>query len=62
MSDRLTTAAPELLAALREMVPGNIGAMTGLPDDAIIPVDMTAGEIRRARAAIAKATTPETAQ
>lgn len=43
-----------LRAALRELLPGNLGANRLIPDDALIPVDMTMGEIRRARAVLSE--------
>lgn len=51
-------AAPAMLEALDEIV----GPMKvdhdnpNIPDDAVLPIDMTMGELRRARAAIANAT------
>ncbi|WP_303763763.1 hypothetical protein [Sphingobium yanoikuyae] len=52
----LIAAAPELLEALEELIPANLCATNlALPDDTVLPVDMTLGEIRRALAAIAKA-------
>lgn len=51
----LIAAAPDLLAALDELIPHNIGLGDHLPSGTVIPVDMTMGEIRRARAAIARA-------
>lgn len=54
---QLFAAAPELLAALLTLIPRNVAL--GNPnwaDGTIIPVDMTLGELRQARAAIEKAT------
>ncbi|NBB37667.1 hypothetical protein [Sphingobium yanoikuyae] len=52
----LAAAAPELLVALEELIPANLCASNlALSDDAVLPVDMTLGEIRRAIAAITKA-------
>lgn len=52
----LVAAAPDLLEALEELVPLNLGMIpANMPDDTVLPVDVTFGEIRRARAAIAKA-------
>lgn len=54
---RLIAAAPDLLAALVEMTPRGLNSdNSNIPDDLVIPVDMTMGEIRRARAAISRAT------
>lgn len=55
---RLASAAPELLAALVEILgPLNVCSDNlNVRDDACLPIDMTMGELRRARAAIAKAT------
>lgn len=45
----------ELLAALRRLLPRNLGPLPDhLPDDTVFPVDMTAAEIRDARALLAK--------
>lgn len=53
---RLIAAAPDLLESLEELLPQNLGAPPdALQDHMTVPVDMTVGEIRRARAAIAKA-------
>lgn len=55
---RLIAAAPELLAALVEIL-GPLNVCSDNPnvgDDVCLPIDMTMGELRRARAAIAKAT------
>lgn len=53
---RLIAAAPDLLEALGELLPQNLGAPPdALQDHMTVPVDMTIGEIRRALAAIAKA-------
>lgn len=52
----LIAAAPALLKALVEMMPTNLGALPDtMPDSATLPLDVTFGELRRARAAIAKA-------
>jgi hypothetical protein len=42
------------IEALVALIPSNIGPLhpQSFPDDIIVPVDMTAGEIRRARAAL----------
>lgn len=55
---RLIAAAPCLLEALVEIL-GPLNACSDNPnvrDDACLPIDMTMGELRKARAAIAKAT------
>ena len=55
---RLIAAAPDLLASLVEIL-GPLNVCTDNPnvrDDQVLPVDMTMGELRRARAAISKAT------
>lgn len=53
----LITAAPELLHALAGMIPTNLGAIPDtMSDSETIPLDVTVGELRSARAAIAKAT------
>lgn len=54
---RLIAAAPDLLAALRGLMPSNVGALPStMPDGATLPLDVTFGELRRAMAAIDKAT------
>lgn len=46
-----------LLNALLDMMPSNLGTPPdSIPDSRLLPVDMSFGEIRRARAAIARAT------
>lgn len=46
----------DLLEALEQLLPQNLGPLPeGQPDSLTVPVDMTFGEIRRARAAIARA-------
>ncbi|WP_161626250.1 hypothetical protein [Sphingobium baderi] len=54
----LIAAAPDLLAALVEILgPLNVCSDNkNVPDDTCLPIDMTMGELRKARAAIAKAT------
>lgn len=54
---RLIAAAPDLLEAVIALLPSNLGSLhpDDFDDDFIIPVDMTAAEVRKARAAIAKA-------
>ena len=54
---RLIAAAPDMLAALEILLPCNLGPLPAAQFDEgfVVPVDMTAGEIRIARAAIAKA-------
>lgn len=55
--ERLQEAARLLLASTKELLPSNLPHLPHwLNDDDSIPVDMTIGEIRRARAAIAAAT------
>jgi hypothetical protein len=54
---RLIAAAPELLEALVEIL-GPLNVCSDNPNvrhDASLPIDMTMGELRKARAAIAKA-------
>ena len=55
---RLIAAAPDLLEALREILgPLNVCSDNhNVLDDQVLPVDITMGELRRARAAIARAT------
>lgn len=55
---RLIAAAPDLLEALREILgPLNVCSDNrNVRDDQVLPVDMTMGELRKARAAIARAT------
>jgi hypothetical protein len=56
---RLIAAAPELLEALEEIL-GPLNVCSDNPnvrDDVCLPIEMTMGELRKARAAIAKATT-----
>lgn len=57
---RLIAAAPDLLAALVEILgPLNVCSdNANVRDETMLPIDITMGEIRRARAAIAKATQP----
>jgi len=50
----LISAAPTLAEALARLLP-RMGQADHLPDDAVIPVDMTMAEIRQARAALALA-------
>lgn len=53
----LAAAAPALLEALRGLVPTNMGTPpASLPDEQILPVDMTVGELRMALAALLQAT------
>lgn len=54
----LFTSAPDLLEALVEILgPLNVCSDNqNVSDDVCLPVDMTMGELRKARAAIAKAT------
>lgn len=50
-------AAPELLAACRDMLPRNVCLTnSNVRDDVVVPLDATMGELRRIAAAIAKAT------
>lgn len=54
---RLIAAAPDLLEALKAMMPRNMGIPpASIPDTHLLPVDMTFGELRRALAAISLAT------
>lgn len=54
---RLIAAAPELLAACIAFMPKGMAIGNGnVPDDLIIPMDVTMGELRAFEAAIAKAT------
>ncbi|MBI1682346.1 hypothetical protein [Caulobacter hibisci] len=53
---RLIAAAPELLAAAREFMPKGLAIGNGnVPDETVIPIDVTMGELRKFEAAIAKA-------
>lgn len=50
------TAAPDLLAALIALMPSNLGALPEtMPDSAKLSLEVSFGELRKARAAIAKA-------
>lgn len=52
---RLFVAAPDLLAALDEIIPPPLcGEDWNLPDDDIATITVTFGKLRRARAALAK--------
>ena len=51
----LISAAPELLEACKAMMPHNYNPANTLADDAVIPLDVTVGELRQLAAAIAKA-------
>lgn len=54
---RLIAAAPDLLAALKRLMPTNVcTGNTNVPDSTVLPMDVTMGELRQAAAAIAKAT------
>ena len=55
---RLIAASPCLLEALTEILgPLNVSTdNANVPDDFVVPVDMTMGELRKALKAIAKAT------
>lgn len=53
---RLAASAPALLEALETLFPSNLGVVPAhLPDSFVFPVDVTAGEFRKAFAAIASA-------
>ncbi|MCX7585057.1 hypothetical protein [Phenylobacterium sp. 58.2.17] len=53
---RLIAAAPALLEALKALIPTNVGnPAASIPDDQVLPVDMTVGEVRKALAAISQA-------
>ncbi|WP_299010023.1 hypothetical protein [uncultured Caulobacter sp.] len=57
----LVAAAPDLLSACQSVIPKNLATDNrNIPDDQIIPLDFTMGELRRIAAAIAKATPSET--
>ena len=46
----------ELVEALEALLPSNVSVENcNIPDDETVPVDMTLGDIRAARAALAKA-------
>lgn len=52
----LFAAAPELLEALEGLMPTNLGSLPDtMPDSATLPLDVTFGELRAARAALSKA-------
>jgi hypothetical protein len=54
---RLIAAAPDLLEALKGLLPTNIDlGNPNIADGLVLPCDVTVGELRKARAAIAKAT------
>lgn len=54
---RLIAAAPELLSAAKLALPSGVCLTNpNVPDDTVIPVDFTMGELRQIAAAIAKAT------
>jgi hypothetical protein len=56
--DHYDTAAPDLLDALIDIL-GSLNVASrnpNIPDDTIVPVDMTMGEIRKGLAAILRAT------
>lgn len=54
---RLILSAPDLLAAARLALPSGVCLTNpNVPDDIIIPVDFTMGELRQIAAAITKAT------
>lgn len=53
---RLIAAAPDMLAAIKRLMPNNLGSLPAtMPDSATLPLDVTFGELRQAMAAIAKA-------
>jgi hypothetical protein len=53
---RLVAAAPDMLLALKRLMPENLGSLpASMPDNSILPLDVTFGELRSAFAAIAKA-------
>lgn len=52
----LISAAPDLLAVAREMLPPNLNLThPNWTDATVVPIDITMGELRRIAAAIAKA-------
>jgi hypothetical protein len=54
---RLIAAAPDLLEALQGCLPRNVCLTNAnIPDDTILPMDVTMGSLRKISAAIAKAT------
>lgn len=54
-ADPVREAAHDLLAALEGIIPSNVALPVWLDDSAVIPVDVTVAELRRARTAIQKA-------
>lgn len=53
----LIGAAPDLLGVAREMLPRNLCLTNkNIPDDTIVPLECTMGDLRKVAAAIAKAT------
>jgi hypothetical protein len=52
---KVTAERDALREALKELVPDNLGFLpANMPDETILPVDVTFGEIRRARAALSQ--------
>lgn len=53
----LVAGAPDLLAVAREMLPRNLCLTNpNVPDDTVVPLECTMGDLRKVAAAIAKAT------
>lgn len=52
----LAATASDLLSAIKQLMPSNLGSLPAtMPDSAVLPLDVTFGELRYAMAAIARA-------